>query len=60
MNTELRRHITHEPSRPAIEERTAQIRQLQPEDVAAAIRHALLAPEHVTVNEIFIRPTDQV
>ncbi|MFI1002580.1 SDR family NAD(P)-dependent oxidoreductase [Streptomyces galbus] len=59
VETELRRHITHAPSKAAIEQRVAKIRQLQASDVAAAVCHAVTAPAHVTVNEIFIRPTDQ-
>ncbi|MCE7008173.1 SDR family NAD(P)-dependent oxidoreductase [Kibdelosporangium philippinense] len=58
--TELRDHITHAASKAAIEARVAQYRQLQAEDVAEAVRYAVTAPEHVAVNEILIRPTDQI
>jgi clavulanate-9-aldehyde reductase len=58
--TELREHITHEPTKAAIEARVAKIRQLNAADVASAIRHALTAPDHVAINEVLIRPTDQV
>lgn len=58
--TELRDHITHAQSKAAIEARVATYRQLQPEDVAAAVRYAVTAPPHVAVNEILIRPTDMV
>ncbi len=34
-------------------------RQLRPEDVARAIVWAVTQPEHVAVNEILVRPTDQ-
>lgn len=57
--TELREHITHAPSKAAIEERVSKIRQLHSTDIAEAVRYAVTAPSHVTVNEIFIRPTDQ-
>jgi clavulanate-9-aldehyde reductase len=57
--TALRTHITHEPSRTAIENRVATYRQLQAEDVAQAVLYALTAPHHVAVNEILLRPTDQ-
>lgn len=60
VQTELRDHITHQPSKEAIEKRVATIRQLQAQDVAAAVRYAVTAPAHVAVNEILIRPTDQV
>ncbi|KQX80516.1 MULTISPECIES: SDR family NAD(P)-dependent oxidoreductase [Streptomyces] len=59
VETELRDHITHAPSKAAITERVAKIRQLQGEDIAAAVLYAVTAPAHATVNEIFIRPTDQ-
>ncbi|MFI2640872.1 SDR family NAD(P)-dependent oxidoreductase [Streptomyces sp. NPDC018610] len=59
VETELRGHITHAASKAAIEERVAKIRQLQSADIAEAVRYAVTAPSHVTVNEIFIRPTDQ-
>ncbi|MFD9857568.1 SDR family oxidoreductase [[Kitasatospora] papulosa] len=59
VETELREHITHAPSKAAIAERVAKIRQLQSEDIAAAVLYAVTAPPHATVNEIFIRPTDQ-
>jgi NADP-dependent 3-hydroxy acid dehydrogenase YdfG len=35
------------------------VRQLQPEDIAAAVTYAVSQPEHVAVNELFIRPVDQ-
>jgi NADP-dependent 3-hydroxy acid dehydrogenase YdfG len=58
--TELRDHITHGPSKAAIESRVSTYRQLQPEDVAEAVRYAVIAPPHVSINEILLRPTDQV
>lgn len=57
--TELREHITHQASKDAIETRVATYRQLQAEDVANAVRYAVTAPAHVSVNEILLRPTDQ-
>ncbi|MFJ8921960.1 NADP-dependent 3-hydroxy acid dehydrogenase YdfG [Streptomyces sp. LamerLS-316] len=59
VETELREHITHAPSKAAITERVTKIRQLQSEDIAAAVLYAVTAPSHATVNEILIRPTDQ-
>lgn len=58
--TELRDHITHAPSKAAIEARVSTYRQLQAEDVADAVRYAVTAPAHVAINEILMRPTDQV
>ncbi len=59
VETELREHITHAPSKAAIEERVAKIRQLRSADVAEAVRYAVTAPPRATVAEIFVRPTDQ-
>ncbi|MFG2311396.1 SDR family NAD(P)-dependent oxidoreductase [Streptomyces sp. NPDC048566] len=59
VETELREHITHAPTKAAIEERVAKIRQLQAGDIAEAVRYAVTAPARATVNEIFVRPTDQ-
>jgi len=35
------------------------LRTLQPEDVARAVEFAVTAPDHVSVSEILVRPTDQ-
>jgi NADP-dependent 3-hydroxy acid dehydrogenase YdfG len=35
------------------------MRQLQPDDIAAAILYAVSQPDRVAVNEILVRPTDQ-
>ncbi|MFB8773449.1 SDR family NAD(P)-dependent oxidoreductase [Streptomyces broussonetiae] len=58
-DTELRGHITHAPTKAAYEERISRLRKLESTDIAEAVRYAVTAPPHVTVNEIFIRPTDQ-
>ena len=34
-------------------------RTLQPEDVARAMLFAVTSPEHVSVSEVLVRPTDQ-
>ncbi len=57
--TELIGHITHEDTRRALEESAQSMRRLQSEDIAAAILYAVTQPEHVNVNEILIRPTEQ-
>lgn len=33
---------------------------MQADDIAAAVRYAVTQPPHVAVNEILIRPTEQV
>ena len=40
--------------------RMADIRPMDAEDVAQAVLYAVTQPAHVAVNEIFLRPTDQV
>jgi len=60
VDTELRGHITDPGARAASEERARNIRQLHSADIADAVRYAVSAPAHVAVNEILIRPTDQV
>lgn len=59
VETELRDHVTQPAARERIQASAAAIRQLQPEDIAAAVVYAATQPEHVAVNEILIRPTDQ-
>jgi len=59
VETELRDHITDRAAREQITAAAASVRQLQPEDVAAAALYAVSQPEHVAVNEVFIRPVDQ-
>ena len=59
VETELRDHVAHEDSRSAIEQFASSVRQLQSVDVAEAILFAVSQPEHVCINEILMRPTDQ-
>ncbi|MET8285906.1 hypothetical protein ABZV80_11760 [Streptomyces sp. NPDC005132] len=59
MATELTTHIT-DPAIQAMAKTMAEsMRTLQAEDIAGAVLYALSQPEHVAVNEILIRPTDQ-
>ncbi|RAY10720.1 oxidoreductase [Actinomadura craniellae] len=57
--TELAGHITDPAMRTAAQQMAATMRTLQPEDIAAAVVYAVTQPEHVAVNELLIRPTDQ-
>jgi NADP-dependent 3-hydroxy acid dehydrogenase YdfG len=60
VDTELQGHNTD----PMVVEATEKFREevgkvLEPEDIADAIVYALSQPEHVSVNEILVRPTGQ-
>ncbi len=57
--TELREHVPDADTRERIDTWARSMRQLQSEDVAAAILYAVSQPPHVNVNEILLRPTDQ-
>lgn len=59
VDTELADHIPDPGQRDAFLERWSEKRALNASDVAAAVMHAVTAPEHVNINEILIRPTDQ-
>ncbi|HYU75944.1 MAG TPA: SDR family NAD(P)-dependent oxidoreductase [Ktedonobacteraceae bacterium] len=58
--TELRQHITDPEVRKAQEDAVRSGTPLQGEDVAAVIVFAVTRPEHVSISEILVRPTDQV
>jgi NADP-dependent 3-hydroxy acid dehydrogenase YdfG len=57
--TELTDHITHAETRQAIKQWTGSMRQLHAHDIAGAILYAVTQPQHVSVNELLVRPTDQ-
>jgi NADP-dependent 3-hydroxy acid dehydrogenase YdfG len=59
VNTELRDHITNPEAKKRTDDWASSIRQLQPEDIAQGVLYAVSQPDHVDVNEILIRPTDQ-
>jgi len=58
--TELRQHITDPEVRKAQEDAVRSGTPLQGEDVAAVIVFAVTRPEHVSISEILVRPTEQV
>ncbi|MBP2705522.1 SDR family NAD(P)-dependent oxidoreductase [Microbispora sp. RL4-1S] len=60
VDTELADHITDPVTRAAARDMMKSIRTLRPEDVANAVLYAVSQPGHVAVNEILLRPTDQV
>jgi NADP-dependent 3-hydroxy acid dehydrogenase YdfG len=57
--TELRDHIPDVPTQERLNAWADSMRQLQPEDIANAILFAVSQPDHVNINEILMRPTDQ-
>ncbi|MBD2418605.1 SDR family NAD(P)-dependent oxidoreductase [Anabaena cylindrica FACHB-243] len=59
VETEIDQHITDIVAKQEIEARRKAIAPLQSEDIAAAIVYAVSQPQHVNVNEILIRPTQQ-
>ncbi len=59
VDTELTDHLRDEV-REKTRERFADIEMLQAEDIADAIVYAVTRPRHVSLNEILIRPTEQV
>jgi NADP-dependent 3-hydroxy acid dehydrogenase YdfG len=59
VDTELTDHI-RDGVREQVRERFTGIRVLAAEDVAEAIAYAVTRPWHVSLNEILIRPTEQV
>jgi clavulanate-9-aldehyde reductase len=58
--TELREHITDQDAKATVMARAEEMRQLQATDIANAVVWAATQPDHVAINEILIRPTDQV
>jgi NADP-dependent 3-hydroxy acid dehydrogenase YdfG len=60
VDTELQDHIPDEEIKQRIEEGMLQsMTPLESEDIARGIAYAVTQPQHVSVNELLIRPTDQ-
>ena len=60
VKTELSEHISHAGAKEFLENFASKMETLSSEDIASAIVYALQQPAHVDVNEILIRPTEQV
>ena len=60
VETELTNHTADPVMRQAADQIGQSMRTLQPENIADAIVFALTQPEHVSINELLVRPTDQV
>ena len=59
VETEINNYTTDPVAKKISEDRIKAITPLQSEDIAAAIVYAVTQPQHVNVNEILIRPTQQ-
>ncbi len=59
VDTELPDHITDEQTRRGLEQRWGDRMKLRAEDIARAIHYAVTQPQHVNVNELLVRPTQQ-
>ncbi|MFI5707448.1 SDR family NAD(P)-dependent oxidoreductase [Kribbella sp. NPDC051620] len=59
VSTELITHGTDPALRAMAQQMADSMRTLQPEDIANAVVYALGQPDHVSVNQLLIRPTDQ-
>lgn len=57
--TELTSQISNPEVREQVEAFYKSVTPLEKEDIAAAIAYAVTQPDHVSVNEILIRPTNQ-
>jgi NADP-dependent 3-hydroxy acid dehydrogenase YdfG len=60
VDTELTSHIGDPAIRDMAKQMYGSLRTLRADDVAAAVLYAVEQPDHVAVNEILLRPTDQV
>jgi NADP-dependent 3-hydroxy acid dehydrogenase YdfG len=59
VDTELGDHITHAESKRSVKEWKSSMRVLNADDIARAVVYIVSQPDHVAINEILVRPTDQ-
>lgn len=59
VDTELQDHIPDDDAQQSVEEWVEEMAPLTGEDIARSIRYAVTQPQHVSVNELLIRPTQQ-
>lgn len=59
VDTELNDRITDDAAREKSKESYGAMRTLHAEDIANAVLYAVTQPDHVSINELLVRPTDQ-
>lgn len=59
VDTELRDNIGHKGAQQAVQQWAQGLRQLQAVDIAETILFCVTRPDHVNINEVLLRPTDQ-
>jgi NADP-dependent 3-hydroxy acid dehydrogenase YdfG len=59
VETELQGHNKHPAVLEQLEKMREQVDPLEPGDIASAIVYAVASPQHVSINEVLIRPTRQ-
>ncbi|AWG97173.1 SDR family oxidoreductase [Rhodococcus ruber] len=59
VDTELPTHITHEETRQAVQ-KGYDAATVTPDDIAEVIAFSLARPRHLAINEILLRPADQL
>jgi NADP-dependent 3-hydroxy acid dehydrogenase YdfG len=59
VDTELPSHITHEETRQAVQ-KGYDAATVEPEEVAEVIAFVLARPRHLAINEVLLRPADQL
>ncbi|MCI0142068.1 SDR family oxidoreductase [Arthrobacter bambusae] len=59
VDTELPTHITHEATREAVQ-KSYDVAKVKPEEVAEVIAFVLSRPRHLVINEVLLRPADQL
>jgi NADP-dependent 3-hydroxy acid dehydrogenase YdfG len=59
VDTELQEHVPDDDVQEGLDEWVEEMAPLTGEDVARSIRYVVTQPQHVSVNELLIRPTQQ-
>jgi NADP-dependent 3-hydroxy acid dehydrogenase YdfG len=60
VDTELREHITNAGAKSAAADFAASMRGLHADDIARAVVYVVTQPDYAAINEVLVRPTDQV